>query len=68
MRPNSSNNTADGAGLSQAVSSFVRILGPGGASFLYALSIDQQLLGGNLIWVVSGLISILGVVSGFMIY
>ncbi|WWC97476.1 hypothetical protein V866_004356 [Kwoniella sp. B9012] len=45
-------------GLSQAVSSLMRAIGPGSASALFALSVDRQLLHGHLIWLVLGLLSI----------
>lgn len=49
------------------MSSAVRIVGPGGASALYAVSISKHILGGNMIWVVMGLIATLGVISGLML-
>jgi hypothetical protein len=55
------------SGLSQAVSSAVRILGPGGASVLFAVSIDKHILGGNFVWLVCGLIAIVGVWSGLIL-
>ncbi|OCF34815.1 hypothetical protein I317_04014 [Kwoniella heveanensis CBS 569] len=39
-------------GLSQAVSSLMRAIGPGSASALFALSVNRQLIHGHLIWVV----------------
>ncbi|ORX41255.1 major facilitator superfamily domain-containing protein, partial [Kockovaella imperatae] len=54
-------------GYSQVLSSGVRIIGPGGSSILYAVSVSKHLLGGNLVWLVLGLTAVLGVVSGIMI-
>ncbi|WVW81354.1 hypothetical protein I302_103345 [Kwoniella bestiolae CBS 10118] len=50
-------------GLSQAVSSAMRAIGPGSASALFALSVDRQLLHGHLIWLVLVLLSIVS--AGF---
>ncbi|KAI9634257.1 major facilitator superfamily domain-containing protein [Dioszegia hungarica] len=54
-------------GYSQVVSSFVRTLGPGGASILFAVSIDKQIWGGNLIWVVCTATAVIGVWSGLVL-
>lgn len=54
-------------GYSQVVQSAVRIIGPGGASILYAVSIRKHLLGGNLVWVVFIVVAVIGVVSGTLI-
>ena len=54
-------------GYSQFIQAIVRIIGPGGASILFAVSIDKHLLGGVLIWLVLVLVAILGVVSGLML-
>ena len=48
------------------MSSLVRIIGPGGASILFAVSVDKQIWGGNLIWVVAGFVTLLGVWSGII--
>jgi hypothetical protein len=49
------------------LSSGVRIVGPGGASVLYAVSVSKHIWGGNLIWVVVGIIAAVGVISGCLI-
>ncbi|WVR03166.1 hypothetical protein IAU60_000156 [Kwoniella sp. DSM 27419] len=46
-------------GLSQAVSSLMRAIGPGSASALFALSVDRQVLHGQMIWLVLGLLSLI---------
>ncbi|WVQ94221.1 hypothetical protein IAU59_001299 [Kwoniella sp. CBS 9459] len=46
-------------GLSQAVSSLMRAIGPGSASALFALSVNRQLLHGHLIWVVLVALSVI---------
>nr|XP_031858631.1 uncharacterized protein CI109_006011 [Kwoniella shandongensis]KAA5525703.1 hypothetical protein CI109_006011 [Kwoniella shandongensis] len=48
-------------GWSQAVSSMMRAIGPASASTLFALSVDRHALGGNLIWVVQVVLSIISV-------
>jgi hypothetical protein len=45
----------------------VRTLGPGGASILFAVSIDKQIWGGNLIWVVCTATAVIGVWSGLVL-
>jgi hypothetical protein len=54
-------------GYSQVLSSGVRIIGPGGASILYAVSVSKHIMGGNLIWFVIGVTTIIGVISGAVI-
>ncbi|WVF66612.1 hypothetical protein IAT40_001352 [Kwoniella sp. CBS 6097] len=46
-------------GLSQAVSSLMRAIGPGSASALFALSVNRQLIHGHLIWVVLVALSVI---------
>ncbi|WVQ82571.1 hypothetical protein IAT38_004701 [Cryptococcus sp. DSM 104549] len=48
-------------GWSQAVSSLMRAIGPAGSSTLFALSVDKQVLGGQLVWVVLGVLSLVSV-------
>ncbi|KAK8870112.1 hypothetical protein IAR55_000682 [Kwoniella newhampshirensis] len=48
-------------GWSQAVSSMMRAIGPATASTLFALSVDRHALGGNLIWVVQVVLSLISV-------
>ncbi|CAD6583241.1 MAG: hypothetical protein TREMPRED_003505, partial [Tremellales sp. Tagirdzhanova-0007] len=54
-------------GYSQFIQAIVRIIGPGGASILFAVSIDKQILGGSLVWLVLGLVGVIGVFSGLLI-
>ena len=54
-------------GYSQFIQAIVRIIGPGGASILFAVSIDKQILGGSLVWIVLGLVGVIGVFSGLLI-
>lgn len=61
-----SETLADASGYSQAVSSFVRIIGPGGASILFAVSVDKHIMDGNLIWLVAVIVAVLGVYSGII--
>ncbi len=49
------------------VSSIVGFIGPGGATSLFAVSVDHDLLGGDLIWLVLIVIAVFGVVATFMI-
>lgn len=39
----------------------MRAIGPGTASTLFALSVDRHALGGNLIWVVLSVLSVISV-------
>ncbi|ORY23550.1 major facilitator superfamily domain-containing protein [Naematelia encephala] len=45
-------------GYAQVLSSGVRIIGPGGASILFALSINHHILGGYFVWLVFGLVGV----------
>ena len=54
-------------GFSQMTSSLVGVVGPSGASSLFAVSVQQHLLGGYLVWVVIGAIAAVGAVAGWMI-
>lgn len=60
-------NDTDLSGYAAVLSSLVRVFGPGGASVLFAISINKQILAGNLVWVVFSTIGVVGVVSGIMI-
>ncbi|WWC57679.1 uncharacterized protein I303_100213 [Kwoniella dejecticola CBS 10117] len=54
-------------GLSQAVSSLMRAIGPGSASALFALSVNRHLLGGHLIWLVLGCLSVISIVAAMIL-
>lgn len=52
-------------GFSQMIASVMGVIGPGSANSLFAISIEKHLLGGQLIWVVFGVIAALGAVAAF---
>ncbi|WWC67231.1 uncharacterized protein I206_101138 [Kwoniella pini CBS 10737] len=54
-------------GLSQAVSSLMRAIGPGSASALFALSVNRHLLGGHLIWLVLGCLSVISIIAAMIL-
>ena len=62
-----STNKACVLGYSQVLSSGVRVIGPGGASILYAVSISKHILGGYLIWIVTSATAVLGFISAIII-
>lgn len=49
-------------GLAQAVFSFIGAIGPAGATSLFALSIEHNVLGGILVYVVMGALGVLAIV------
>lgn len=55
-------------GYAQVISCLVGIIGPGGFTSLFALSVDKNVLGGNLIWIATTAVAALGAVSGFLIH
>ncbi|WRT63301.1 uncharacterized protein IL334_000206 [Kwoniella shivajii] len=54
-------------GLSQAVSSLMRAIGPGSASAIFALSVDRQLIHGHLIWILLVGLSVISVVAAMVL-
>jgi len=54
-------------GYSQVIACFVGIVGPGGFTSLFAVSVDKNVLGGNLIWLVTSLVALAGAISAFAI-
>ena len=49
--------------MAQVVASAMRAVGPGAATTLFALSVDQHILGGNLIWVCLTLCAVCGAMA-----
>ncbi|WWC90132.1 uncharacterized protein L201_005065 [Kwoniella dendrophila CBS 6074] len=54
-------------GLSQAVSSLMRAIGPGSSSALFALSVDRQLLHGQLIWLIICCLSLISTAAAMIL-
>lgn len=54
-------------GYSQVVSGAVNLIGRGGAQALFAASVQNNLLGGNLVWAVFAFFAILNVGAGWSI-
>ncbi|CAE6364898.1 unnamed protein product [Rhizoctonia solani] len=50
-------------GLAQMVASASRALGPAGATSLFAISVQRNLLGGSLVWFVLAAVGVLGVMA-----
>lgn len=50
-------------GLAQMVASASRAIGPAMVTSLFAFSVNNNALGGNLVWLVLALVALLGVVS-----
>ncbi len=48
------------------ISSFVGIIGPGGMASIFALSVDHQILSGNLVWLVLVAIAAIGTGAAFL--
>lgn len=55
-------------GYAQVISCLVGIIGPGGFTSIFAVSVDKNILGGNLVWIVTTGIAALGALSGFLIH
>ncbi|QRV77494.1 major facilitator superfamily transporter [Ceratobasidium sp. AG-Ba] len=51
-------------GLAQMVASASRAIGPAATTSLFAFSIKSNILGGNLVWLVLGLVALVGVGAG----
>ena len=55
------------AGLAQSVASLTRAVGPAMASSLFAFSIEHDILGGKLVWLVLFMLSLLNFGTSFLL-
>ena len=49
------------------IASVMGLLGPTGAASVFAFSVDHQILGGNLLWLVFTVIALIGIGAGYLL-